>query len=132
MHGGVKIIISGRTCSGKTRILHTIGEALHTSGFNVTATDDIGEIPKFSPQRPGRVDDRLVSISTVLTLNPEDEEQHHRGMTMENETTNYENEPHLRKLAALIDLLRVKFPNATDDQIIATLGTVTESVFRGY
>ncbi len=67
MPKSVKIVISGATMSGKTRILNIIGEALRNSGFNVEATDDVGDISEFKPFLTGQLDDRLISIFTVLT-----------------------------------------------------------------
>ncbi len=63
----VNIVLSGVCGSGKTAILHIIGDALRNSGFNVVAVDDGDEIPEFQPRRPYNPDDRLVSISTVIS-----------------------------------------------------------------
>lgn len=63
----VNIVISGVCGSGKTVILNIIGETLRNSGFNVVAVDDGDEISEFRPRLPHSLDNRLVSISTVIS-----------------------------------------------------------------
>ena len=67
MSRDVKITLQGCCGSGKTAILHIIGDALRNSGFNVAAVDDDATISEFRPRPPHNPDDRLVSISTVIS-----------------------------------------------------------------
>jgi|GEM_PF-2631125 len=68
MCSGVNIEIQGQAGSGKTAILHIIGDALRNSGFNVSAVDDGGEkISEFRPTPPFSMDDRPVKIWSVLS-----------------------------------------------------------------
>jgi nucleoside-triphosphatase THEP1 len=67
MRDCVKIVLRGKTGSGKTAILHIIGDALRNSGFNVVTVDDGDVISEFRPTPPISPDDRLVSISTVIS-----------------------------------------------------------------
>ena len=63
----VKIKLSGRVLSGKTAVLHIIGQSLRDAGFNVEAIDDGNNITEFEPIPPVSPDNRIISIYTEIS-----------------------------------------------------------------
>lgn len=60
----LQIEIRGLKSSGKTTVLHFVGEYLQQQGFNVMAEDDGKTIREFCPLRALLKDDREIRITT--------------------------------------------------------------------
>jgi nucleoside-triphosphatase THEP1 len=69
MSKDVNIVISGCSGSGKTALLHFIGEALCNSGFIVSATDEGETVDTFRFFPIQASDNRSISISTAIPPN---------------------------------------------------------------
>ena len=115
----IQIVISGACNSGKTEIIRIIGKAMLDAQLNVVAYDgDKPAMTEFEKPTIYQPDGRPVLIYAVMEPIPEylmtrkDQYIHPPELPIN---------PTLRKLAELIDLLKVKFPNATDDQLIQAL-----------
>lgn len=62
----VTIKIIGATGSGKSMLLHAIGDYLSKIGFNVQCVDDFGKVNPSTPLIPEQINDNKINIKTCL------------------------------------------------------------------